>query len=232
MATVRIALSQFRPTKGEYVQNVARIGGVISQAAQLDPKHDLVVFPETATSGYFVEGGVKELAVTAGTLARDLAAAYQGPAIDVAVGFYERFQNHIYNSALYVTLGSKRPEVRHVHRKVFLPTYGVFDEERFVDRGQDGVRSFETGWGRVAILICEDAWHSLAATIAALDGAQVILVPSASPARGSGAAEDGVRLPASVVRWERVIRGIAEEHGVFVAYASLVGFEGGKGFPG
>src|SRR5229473_2372978 len=147
MPHIRLALSQFRPTKGEYAENVARIGAVVGQAAQLDPKPDLVVFPETATSGYFVEGGVKELAVTAGTLARDLAAAYQGPDIDVTVGFYERFQNHIYNSALYATLGGKAAEVRHVHRKVFLPTYGVFDEERFVDRGQEGVRAFETGWG-------------------------------------------------------------------------------------
>ncbi|HMG19417.1 MAG TPA: nitrilase-related carbon-nitrogen hydrolase, partial [Gemmatimonadales bacterium] len=237
MAHIRLALSQFRPTKGEYAENVARIGGVVTQAAQLDPKPDLVVFPETATSGYFVEGGVKELAVTAGTLARDLAAAYQGPQIDVAVGFYERFQNHIYNSALYVTLGGsrKKPEVRHVHRKVFLPTYGVFDEERFVDRGQDGVRSFETSWGgKAAILICEDAWHSLAATVAALEGAQLLIVPSASPARGLDDDQgcEGETLPASVVRWERIVRGIAEEHGVFVALANLVGFEGGKGFPG
>ena len=237
MPQLRIALSQFRPTKGEYSENVTRIGAVLSQAAQLDPKPGLVVFPETATSGYFVEGGVKELAVTAGTLARDLAAAYQGPAIDVVVGFYERFQNHIHNSALYVTLSTRKPEVRHVHRKVFLPTYGVFDEERFVDRGQDGVRSFETGWGgKAAILICEDAWHSLAATVAALEGAQLVIVPSASPARGLGEPEDeaceGETLPASVVRWERIVRGIAEEHGVFVALANLVGFEGGKGFPG
>ena len=150
MSHVRIALSQFRPTKGEYSENVSRIGAVVSQAVQLEPKPDLIVFPETATSGYFVEGGVKELAVTAGTLARDLAAAYAGPSVDVAVGFYERFQNHIYNSALYVTLHKKKSEVRHVHRKVFLPTYGVFDEERFVDRGQDGVRAFETGWGGAA----------------------------------------------------------------------------------
>ena len=235
MADIRIALSQFRPTKGEYADNVARIGAVVTQAAALDSAPDLVVFPETATSGYFVEGGVKELAVTAGTLARDLAAAYTGPAIDVTVGFYERFQNHIYNSALYATLGNKKPEIRHVHRKVFLPTYGVFDEERFVDRGQDGVRSFDTSWGgKAAILICEDAWHSLAATVAALEGAQLIIVPSASPARGLGEDEDceGVTLPSSVVRWERIVRGIAEEHGVFVALANLVGFEGGKGFPG
>ena len=235
MAHVRLVISQFQPAKGEYDANVARIGAVITQAAQLDPKPDLAVFPETATSGYFVEGGVKELAVTAGTLARDLAALYQGPAIDVVVGFYERFQNHIHNSALYVTLNKKKADVRHVHRKVFLPTYGVFDEERFVDRGQDGVRSFETGWGgTAAILICEDAWHSLAATVAALQGAQLLIVPSASPARGTGEDDDckGESLPASVVRWERIVRGIAEEHGVFVALANLVGFEGGKGFPG
>jgi len=236
MAHIRLAISQFRPAKGEYSDNVARIGAVVTQAVQLDPKPDLVVFPETATSGYFVEGGVKELAVTAGTLARDLAAAYDGPAVDVAIGFYERFQNHIYNSALYVTLNKKKAEVRHVHRKVFLPTYGIFDEERFVDRGQDGVRAFETGWGgKAAILICEDAWHSLAGTVAALEGAQLVIVPSASPARGLGQADDACEdqaLPASVLRWERIVRGIAEEHGVFVALANLVGFEGGKGFPG
>ncbi|HEV8266440.1 MAG TPA: NAD+ synthase [Gemmatimonadales bacterium] len=235
MPAIRLAISQFRPDKGEYAKNVERIGGVLAQATQLDPKPQLVVFPETATSGYFVEGGVKEVAVTAGTLARDLAGLYSGPAIDVAVGFYERFQNHIYNSCLYVTLGKKKPEVRHVHRKVFLPTYGVFDEERFVDRGQDGVRAFDVGWGgRVAILICEDAWHSIAGTVAAVGGAQLIIVPSASPARGPGGELDdvGTKLPTSMVRWERIVRGIAEEHGVFVALANLVGFEGGKGFPG
>jgi len=231
----RFAIAQIRPNKGEYAANVARIGGVLEQIAGVEPKVDLLITPETSTSGYFVEGGVRDVAVTAGTLLRDLAErhrAAKAPPLDVAIGFYELFQNHYFNSCLYATLGGKKPEVRHVHRKVFLPTYGVFDEERFVDRGQ-GIQAFDTGFGvRAAILICEDAWHSLSATIAALDGAQLILVPSASPARGTGAAEDGARLPASVVRWERVIRGIAEEHGVFVAYASLVGFEGGKGFPG
>jgi NAD+ synthetase len=230
---IRVVISQFRPLKGDYAHNVERIGAVVTQAARLDPPPQLVVFPEAATSGYFVEGGVKEVAVTAGTLFRDLQAAYHGSALDVAVGFYERFQNHFFNSCLYATLGGEHAAVRHVHRKVFLPTYGVFDEERFVDRGQDGVRAFDTGWGgRAAVLICEDAWHSLSATIAALEGAQLIIVPSASPARGTGMDESGARLPASVVRWERVVQGIAEEHGVFVVLANLVGFEGGKGFPG
>src|SRR5947209_12339157 len=233
----RLAIAQIRPSKGDYAANVARIGGVLAQIAGVEPKVDLLVTPETSTSGYFVEGGVRDVAVTAGTLLRDLAEqhrAVKAPPrrLDVAIGFYELFQNHYFNSCLYATLGGKKPEVRHVHRKVFLPTYGVFDEERFVDRGQ-GIQAFDTGFAApAAILTCEAAWPSLSGTIAALDGAQLILVPSASPARGSGTADDGVRLPASVVRWERVIRGLAEEHGVFVAYASLVGFEGGKGFPG
>ena len=230
----RLAIAQIRPTKGDYAANLQRIGGVLAQLAQLEPRVDLLIFPETSTSGYFVEGGVRDVAVTAGTLFRDLSLQHEAAKalpIDVAVGFYEVFQNRFYNSCLYASLGSASPGIRYVHRKVFLPTYGVFDEERFVERGRE-VHAFDTGWGRVAILICEDAWHSITGTIAALEGAQVILVPSASPARGTGMDEEGTRLPASVVRWERILRTLAEEHGVYVAYASLVGFEGGKGFPG
>src|SRR5213593_1207532 len=236
---LRLAIAQIRPTKGEYAANLQRIGGVLAQVAKLDPSMDLVAFPEAATSGYFVEGGVREVAVTAGTLFRDLVEQHQAahaPPLDVAVGFYEVFQNRFYNSCLYASLGnassgSASPGIKHVHRKVFLPTYGVFDEERFVERGHE-VRAFDTRFGRAAILICEDAWHSLTATIAALDGAQLVILPSASPARGTGKTDGGESLPASVVRWERIVRNIAEEHGVFVVYASLVGFEGGKGFPG
>jgi NAD+ synthetase len=230
----RLAIAQLRPTKGDYNANLQKIGGVLAQIAKLDPPVDLAVFPETATSGYFVEGGVRDVAVTAGTLFRDLTVEHEAagaPPVDVAIGFYEVFQNHFYNSCLYASLGGKDAGVRHVHRKVFLPTYGVFDEERFVDRGRE-IRAFDTRRGRVAILLCEDAWHSISGTIAALQGAQLVIVPSASPARGTGMDEEGVRLPASVVRWERILRGIADEHGVWVAFASLVGFEGGKGFPG
>src|SRR5438128_5454477 len=230
----RLAIAQLRPTKGDYGANLQKIGGVLAQIAKLDPPADVVVFPETATSGYFVEGGVRDVAVTAGTLFRDLTVEHEAagaPPVDVAIGFYEVFQNHFYNSCLYASLGNAAPGIRQVHRKVFLPTYGVFDEERFVDRGRE-IRAFDTRWGRAAILICEDAWHSLSGTIAALQGAQLVIVPSASPARGTGMDEEGIRLPASVVRWERILRGMADEHGVWVAFASLVGFEGGKGFPG
>ena len=233
MATfVTLALAQFQPRKGDYAGNLARIAEILAQAGALDERPDLVCFPETALSGYFLEGGVREHAVTAGKLAGDLHRAYgAGAAIDVCVGFYEVWRNKLYNSALYVSLGQTIPLVRHVHRKVFLPTYGLFDEERFVERGRE-IRAFDTPWGRAAILVCEDVWHSMTGTIAALDGAQLIIVPTAPPARGAWPRSDDVPGPASAARWERLARDMADEHGVYVALTHLVGSEGGKVFPG
>jgi NAD+ synthetase len=229
---VTLALAQFQPRKGDYAGNLARVGAALAQAASLDPRPRLVCFPESTMTGYFLEGGVREHAVTAGRLAADLQGVYGGgPPLDVCIGFYEVWRNKLYNSALYLSLGEATPLVRHVHRKVFLPTYGLFDEERFVERGRD-IRAFDTPWGRAAILVCEDAWHSLTGTIAALDGAQLIIVPSAPPARGAWPKTDEVPGPASVSRWERLTRDMADEHGVYLALANLVGSEAGKQFPG
>jgi NAD+ synthetase len=228
---VTVAIAQFQPRKGDYAGNLARIGELLAQAAGLDPRPELVCFPEAALTGYFLEGGVREHAVTAGRLAAELHRLYQGPPMDVCVGFYELWRNKLYNSALYVSLGETAPLVRHVHRKVFLPTYGLFDEERFVERGRE-LRAFDTRWGRAAILVCEDAWHSLTGTIAALDGAQLVIIPSAPPARGAWPRDDDIPGPASVARWERLTRDMADEHGVYVALANLVGSEAGKQFPG
>ena len=230
-SSLTLALAQFQPKKGAYSENLARIGDLLAQAAMLEPRPQLVCFPETALSGYFLEGGVREHAVTAGRLAADLHRMYAGPPVDVCIGFYEVWRNKLYNSAIYLSLGESSPIVRHVHRKVFLPTYGMFDEARFVEPG-DEIRAFDTPWGRAAILVCEDVWHSLSGTIAALDGAQVILVPTAPPARGAWPKQDGVPGPASVSRWERLARDMADEHGLYVALVHLVGSEGGKQFPG
>jgi NAD+ synthase (glutamine-hydrolysing) len=236
--SIHLVVVQFKPRKGDYTANVERLAGIFSQIDGLDPRPDVAVFAETALTGYFVEGGVRDVAMTAGGLARDLQTQYSRAVttprpLDVCIGFYEVWNNAFYNSALYVTLGGEtdEPVIRHVHRKLFLPTYGMFDEERFVDRGFE-VRAFDTGWGRAAMLICEDAWHSLTGTVAALDGATTIFVLSASPARGVWPREDEGPVPANLKRWERLARDIAEEQGVFVALVNLVGTEGGKTFSG
>jgi NAD+ synthetase len=233
---VHVALVQLKPRKGDYAGNLERLKPVFAQLDQLTPRPTVLCLAETALTGYFLEGAVRDNAVTAGTLAEQLDRVYRESVsaarpLDVTLGFYEIWNNKLYNSAMYVTLGMGEPRIHHVHRKVFLPTYGMFDEERFVERGRE-VRAFDTPWGRAAMLVCEDAWHSLTGTIAALDGAQIVFVCAAPPARGIWPKPDDVPGPASASRWDRLIRDIADEHGVYVTLTTLVGAEGGKMFQG
>lgn len=237
MSVFSIAIPQFRPRKGDVQANLDRIGTLLAEAAALEPRPQVVVFAETVLSGYFVEGGVREMALTTEALVTALGAQYRahvtdGAPMDVILGFYESLHGTLHNSAACIALGGdESARLLHVHRKNFLPTYSLFDEERFVERGY-GIRAFDTSWGRTAMLVCEDAWHSLSGTIAALDGAQSIIVVAAAPARGPAPRGDDVPGPGSVERWERLIRDIAEEQGVFCVLANLVGSEGGRMFQG
>ncbi len=231
---LRLAIAQMRPRKGAYDENLCRLGAIFREVSGWAEPPELVVAPETALTGYFLEGGVRDLAIPAERLFADLSRQHQdskAAPLDVALGFYEIHRNRLHNSGLYATLGGPDAGIRHVHRKVFLPTYGVFDEERFVEAGRS-VQAFDTRWGRAAILICEDAWHSFMPMLAALGGAQLVIIPSASPARGVVTTDDTAGRPTSLARWNRIVQDIAGEHGVFVALSQLVGFEGGKAFPG
>ncbi len=234
MSAVSVGLCQFRPTKGAPAANLDRIEQTFRDIAALPVPPGVLVFPEAILTGYFLEGGVREHACSAAELFADLATRHAragAPPVEVCVGFYELFDDRLHNSALWAALGGSDAGIRHVHRKVFLPTYGVFDEERFVEAGRD-VRAFDTRFGRAAMLVCEDAWHSLTATIAAVDGAELIAIVAASPARGLAPDPLHPGEPGSLARWERLAGDIAAEHGVYVALVQLVGFEGGKGFPG
>src|SRR5439155_17109246 len=111
MALVHIAIAQIKPRKGDYRGNLGRLKGLFVQLDQLDPRPMVLSLPESALTGYFLEGGVRDNAVTAGTLARDLDVAYREAVtsvrpLDVTLGFYEVWNNKLYNSAMYVTLGS------------------------------------------------------------------------------------------------------------------------------
>ena len=225
MSEVRHAVLQFRREKSRLRESLARLRAHLEALRPHAPQ--VVVLPEAALTGYFLQGGVRELALTRHELLELLVGVYEKVGwegvLDVVVGFYERDEGAYYNSAAYLELPHR---VVHVHRKVFLPTYGVFDEERYLARGRR-VEAFRTRFGRAALLICEDFWHSITATIAALDGAEVIYVPSASPARGF---QGGY--PENVARWRTLAQAVAAEHGLYVVVASLVGFEGGKGMSG
>lgn len=230
---MKVAIVQSKPRKGDVAANMAELGAIFAQLAADAEPYDLVVFPEAALTGYFLEGAVYELAFDVESLAERLASAWRSAAgvmrapVDIVLGFYENAGGTYYNSALYLSVSQASHEIVHVHRKMFLPTYGVFDEERFLSRGRR-LQAFDTRLGRTAVLICEDAWHAIMPTIAAIKGARVLIVPSASP--GRGLAGDGQL--ESVRHWMNVLGDYAVEHGVFVIYAGLAGFEGGKGMAG
>jgi len=223
----RIACAQFAPTKARVDENLDAIAEIVLQAQS--EAADLVVLPEASTSGYFLEGGVLEAALTKEALLARLGERLAGKLrrpIDVVLGFYQTWDGTLYNSAAYLTFGPDSQAIVGVYQKFFLPTYGVFDEERFVTSGRDfGI--FDTRFGRVAILICEDVWHGVLPTLCAVNGAQLVIVPAASPARGFSGHEIE-----NHDRYRRLFRAISEEHAVFCASAQLIGFEGGKGFVG
>lgn len=224
-----VALVQLSPEKGQPERNISLLTDAFSTIA--GESLDLLVLPEAALTGYFLEGGVLECARTSAEMAQLLGETWQRVSprpIEIVAGFFEIDDGVLYNSSIALSITDQHILTRHVHRKLFLPTYGLFDEARFVTRGRH-LRCYDGVGGRTAMMICEDMWHALVPTLAALQGARLLIVPSASPGRGFA---PGAILPQSLERWQAVLRHTAAEHGCFVLYAGLAGFEGGKGMTG
>ncbi|MHB8572721.1 MAG: nitrilase-related carbon-nitrogen hydrolase [Candidatus Dormibacteria bacterium] len=220
--TFRLAVGQLAVRKRAIEENLDHMADILRQ---LGGNADLVVFPETATSGYFVERGVHEVARRPEWIRDELRRRAPGYRGWVSLGFYEAAGDAFFNSAMLADLGHDGTAL-HVHRKFFLPTYGVFDERRFVSPGMH-LEVFPVPMATFGMLVCEDAWHTVTALAMALKGAQVLLIPAASPGRGFS----GERI-SNVEYWRALCQTMAFEHGVWVIVASLCGFEGGRGFVG
>lgn len=221
MRPFRLAVGQIAPTLGDLEKNLAlhekTARDAIAQSA------NLLVFPELSLTGYFLKDQVPSVALRpdapALRLFRELSQR-----IAIILGFVEEGTGHrFYNASAYFEGG----EIRHIHRKAYLPTYGIFDEARYLAAGER-VRAFDTALGRMAILICEDLWHPVAPALAAWDGAEIMVCPSASPGRGLGQA--GPFQNAST--WERTIRTCGDLLTSYVVYANRVGYEDGACFWG
>jgi NAD+ synthase (glutamine-hydrolysing) len=173
---LRVALAQVNPTVGDIRGNARLIADNISRAR--DEGAGLVVFPELTLSGYPPEDLLLKtsfLDAAAGAL-EELAAQAHG--IAAVVGFPERAED-VYNAAAVLADG----EVAAVYRKMYLPNYGVFDEQRYFQSGSEAA-IVELNGVPVGITICEDIWEpGPPAMTEALGGAQVIVNLSASPYR-------------------------------------------------
>jgi predicted amidohydrolase len=215
-----VVLSQIKPKLGCVAANLTLIEKHIRQA--IAAKADLIVFPELALTGYFLKDLVPEVALSLDSpeiarlkeLSRD---------ISIAIGFVEVTSDYrFYNAALYLEEG----EIGHLHRKVYLPTYGLFDEQRYMARGER-FRAFDTRFGRMGLLICEDMWHLSSSYILAMDGAATLLCLSSSPGRGIEGESLG-----SAVAWQQLTSTTAMFLNCRVLYCNRVGFEDGVNFWG
>ncbi len=221
MKTVRVALAQTAPKLGDVDANLATHLEAIARARR---EHaGVVVFPELSLTGYLLRDQVPDVALAVGAASlRKLAAACRD--VDAVVGFVEEAPGHRYHNALaYLARG----RVRHVHRKVYLPTYGMFDEGRDFAPGER-LRAFDAPFGRAGLLVCEDAWHPTSAWLLAQEGAEVVIVASSGPSRGARPRQ-GVT---SIRVWQELLRVTARFQTAWVVYVNRVGFEDGLNFGG
>ena len=219
----RIALGQIAPHLGEVGRNLELAADRVRAAAQEGA--DLLVLPELALTGYLLQDLVPDVAMHASD-SRLAAIGADAPDLLVAVGFVEETDDHRYaNSAALVRGG----EVLGVHRKLCLPSYGLFDEGRFTRPG-DRVRTIDAGApvGRIGLSVCEDFWHPTVPLLQAWDGASLLVNIAAGPSRAPG----GPAGLAAIAGWHKMQDTYALLGTVPLAFCNRVGNEEGLTFWG
>ncbi len=218
--SITIRVVQHRPVLGDLEANLAdHRERVVAAAAD---GIDVIHFTELSLTGYVLGDGVDAVALDPDhPLWGDLCALSME--IDVVAGFVERGgDGWLYNATGYFHAG--RP--LHVHRKVYLPTYGPFDEGRFFSPGR-AFETFDAPWGRGALIICEELWHPAAAHAAAMQGAEIFFAVANAPGRGP--VEGGWT---SHRAWREILACYARLYAVWIPFASRVGYEEGLIFGG
>lgn len=218
----KILCVPFASTLGNANKNAERVISLAHAVAESGANPDVIVLPELALSGYLIESLVAESAVDEAailSLANDLTQAGLKAKTEWVIGVPLREGNEIYNAAVVLVDG----KICHIHRKLFLPTYGMFDEARYFTRGIS-FATYDGVLGKTAILICEDAWHLEMLYAAAVTQAGAVVVISSSPARGyarGGEAFD------STLTWRDRLRIAVESYGQTYIYCNRSGVEDG-----
>jgi len=216
-----IAVAQIAPALGAVERNLdlwlQRIEEAVRAGAQT------IVFPELGLTGYFLRDMVPDVALSVQAKLLQPLLEKSGE-IEIIGGFVEEAADgQCYNAAMCLRAG----RVEFVHRKVYLPTYGMFDEQRYFAAG-DRLRAFPYGGAKAAILLCEDTWHLSSGYVVCCDGALILFVLASSPARGISEAAT----PASTCYWELLNQIYSSFFGVYVVFANRVGCEDGVSFWG
>jgi len=217
VTSLRIALAQIAPRLGALEANLERHRALLDEARERGA--DLVVFPELGLTGYQLQDLAAEVAMRLDDpRLADLAASTRG--LSAVISFVEESADH----RLFIAAGLfEDGQLRHVHRKLFLPTYGLFDERRFFAQG-DSLRAVPSRLGPgIGIGICEDFWHLSLPQLLALDGAQILINVSSSPGRDLAATNE-VGL-GTATSWRTLMRTYAQLTTSFVVFCNRVGVD-------
>jgi len=212
-----VALAQIAPRLGALDANLATHHALLEEARGKGV--DLVVFPELGLTGYQLQDLAAEVAMRLDDeRLTELAAATRD--MSAIVSFVEESADHrLFIAAALLEDG----EIRHVHRKLFLPTYGLFDERRFFASG-DLLRAAPSRLGMgLGIGVCEDFWHLSVPQLLALDGAQILINVSSSPGRDLAATNE-VGL-GTATSWRTLMRTYAQLTTSFVMFCNRVGVD-------
>jgi predicted amidohydrolase len=219
---LRLGVAQLAPQLRDVSANASRIAAAAAAAGA-----DLLLTPELSLTGYDVGDAVHRLAVPAAPGCTPPPGIAADGACDVVVGLIEDAAGGPYNAGCVLRAG----RVVFRHRKLYLPTYGMFDEGRWFGRGSTLETWHTPGGWHCGLLICEDFWHPGLAYVLASRGIDVLLVQAAAPGRGVWeGGEHGAFASAGV--WERIARTTAQLYGIHVALCNRVGVEGGVTFAG
>lgn len=220
---LKVGLAQINPKLGDVEANLALHLQQIEEAANQGV--ELLVFPELSLTGYRLRDLTYDVCIRPSQNDRVFGKMLEACRdLDVVFGFVEADQRQKFHIAsAYVSKG----ELTHLHRKVYLPTYGMFDEGRYFAWG-NSVRAFDTRFGRVGLLICEDFWHISPPYLLWLDGADILILCSSSPGHGL-ASEQKI----GSARWvEHINQAYASIFTNFVIHCNRTGFEDGVTFWG
>jgi len=215
--TLTVALAQIAPRLGLLDENVARHHELIVEAH--GKGSGLIVFPELGLTGYLLQDLAAEVAMRLDD-PRLAGLAEASAGMSAVVSFVEESADHrLFIAAALLEDG----RIRHVHRKLFLPTYGLFDERRFFAAG-DLLRATPSRLGvGVGIAICEDFWHLTVPQLLALDGAQLLINVSSSPGRDLAATNE-VGL-GTATSWRTLMRTYAQLTTSVVIFCNRVGVD-------
>ncbi|MCJ7565353.1 MAG: carbon-nitrogen hydrolase [Candidatus Aminicenantes bacterium] len=221
---MRVVLAQTAPRLGNIKKNLELHLQAIEKARK--EKADLIVFPELSLTGYKLRDLVETVTVDPDRSKEIRELKRLSKDIALVFGFVEEREAEkglFYNSAAFCAKG----KILHVHRKVFLPTFGLFEELRFFAPGRN-FRTFETPWGKMGLMICRDFLHYNASYLLYAGGAETMIVISAAPGRGLS----GNKGFASSRMWELMGEAMGRFSQAFVLYCNRVGLEDGVAFAG